>query len=92
MAAGYIANIIASHIYDVSTHSHAKAAEDGFYVNDRCEDVSTHSRAKAAELMPTKLTNDVTVSTHSRAKAAEPKGSSQYNLPLRFNTQPREGG
>ena len=48
MAAGYIANIIASHSYDVSTHSHAKAAEDGFYVNDRCEDVSTHSRAKAA--------------------------------------------
>ena len=76
----------------VSTHSRPKAAGDiqwDFYITMI---VSTHSRPKAAGTSRVVAMILDNVSTHSRPKAAGNRPAQAPHHPVRFNSQPPEGG
>ena len=82
----------ANRLYQISTHSRAKAAGQCGW---GCEDwiqISTHSRAKAAGQVGRICYQTHAISTHSRAKAAGWPASTGAGACVDFNSQPREGG
>ena len=58
-------------VWNVSTHSRLKAADNFEYRDADPVNVSTHSRLKAAEARRCRAARKHRVSTHSRLKAAE---------------------